>query len=107
MSHLVEERKFSVSNTLMHPRKQSQTSGESHMSDFDDSQTAADGRVCALFVDDRWPADKKSLTAFLESDLPGVVIPTSGGATARLVCGEQVVHGNSEIRQFLEKAKNG
>ena len=78
------------------------------MSDFDDSSSfIVDGDVCALFVDDRWPADKQSLEAFLQSDVPGVVIPTSGGATARLVCGEQVVQGNSEIQQFLEKAKNG
>jgi len=81
--------------------------GESQMSDFDDySNFIADGGVCALFVDDRWPADKQSLEAFLDSDVPGVVIPTSGGATARLVCGEQVVNGNSEIRQFLTKAKS-
>jgi hypothetical protein len=78
------------------------------MSDYDEYRTfIADGGVCALFVDDRWPADKQSLDAFLESDVPGVVIPTSGGSTARLICGEQVAHGNGEIRQFLDRMKSG
>jgi hypothetical protein len=76
------------------------------MSDEEYSSFIATGGVCALFVDDAWPADKRSLDAFLESDVPGVVIPTSGSAAARLVCGEQVVQGNQQICDFLNRVKS-
>lgn len=77
------------------------------MADIDDDFQAfiAHGGICSLFVDDHFAADRASLEAFLSSSLPGVVIPTSGFSSARLVCGQRVVQGNDQILSFLERMK--
>jgi hypothetical protein len=78
------------------------------MADFKEqySTFVADGGLCALFVDDELPTDRGTLEAFLDSDVPGVVIPTTGSSSARLVCGGQVLEGNRQIRGFLQEVKN-
>lgn len=64
-----------------------------------------EGGTYALFVDDELPADQRSLEAFRESKVPGVVIRTTGSASARLVYGDQEFRGNRNIRDFLARLK--
>lgn len=57
---------------------------------------------CTLYVDDRFPADRRSERAFLDSGIPGVVVPAETSFdTPRLVCGDTAVHGNKRIQEFV------
>ena len=57
---------------------------------------------CVLYIDDRFQADCASRKAFVESGIPGTIVPAETGCgVPELVCGSHVIRGNSNIRRFL------
>lgn len=59
---------------------------------------------CTLYIDTHIAEDKQLMEAFLRSNLPGVVVPTTSSAGGpELVCGQQVYRGNDAIKEYLEQ----